>query len=81
MLASMYFGGSNAIDVHNHHRKGILALQKKWLYAKLLVSPCHTLVGTCTVDELLMFKMLKPRVDEEKYENSNLRCHMCKAAS
>ena len=63
-LASMYFKGSNAIDVHNHHRQGILELEKKWPTQTCWFRLFTTLVGICTVDALLMFKMLKPRLDE-----------------
>jgi len=63
-VASLYFEGNNVIDVHNQHRQGTLALEKKWHTQDCWFRLFTTLVGMCTIDALMMFKCCKPRIEE-----------------
>ena len=55
-VASLYFKGNNVIDVHNQHRQGTLALEKKWSTQDCWFRLFTTLVGMCTVDAMMMHK-------------------------
>jgi len=62
-VASLYFEGNNVIDVHNQNRQGTLALEKKWQTQDCWFRLFTTLVGMCTIDAMMMFRRLKPRLE------------------
>ena len=68
-VATLYFKGNNVIDVHNQHRQGTLALEKKWSTHDCWFRLFTTLVGICTVDAMMMhrhFKKQRPDDSETK---------------
>ena len=56
LMSTTYFGGSNALDVHNQERQYGLGLEKLWVTQDGYFRIATTILGICVVDAWLAVK-------------------------